>query len=340
MARRKIALMAAPLCAAALLAAPARAGDSLFDSAGAAPVADAPAAPKAAKPKIVKPKPVAQHKPAKPKRVEANVQPAPEAAPPAAAEPEPSMAFGQQMPRQSLINRFTDPAPAPAAPASGVSASTRGVGAQPTPEEPEEETLPNGMPKKFLLNRLFDSSALEPAQQPDPRSFMAQAQPAAEPSLFDRAAGALGFADKEEKPTGNLPPVNVTAPAKPDRKPKDAKPAAASAAPAPAAAVAPPPAAAPQPSGWFDRATSAVGLGGSNDPVPDYSERPKLAVPQNRDALPLPRPMDERRVPRPPETEALTRPPASFTEKVQGADGKVSGFTDQDEGKKGWFNWF
>ncbi|MCW2282466.1 hypothetical protein M2323_000027 [Rhodoblastus acidophilus] len=328
----KFALMAAPLCAAALLAAPAWAGDSLFDSPGAPAVE---AAPKPA----VKKKPVVKHKPAKPAEA-AKVEPAPEPAPaPVVVEPEPQTAFGQQMPRQSLINRMTNPAPAP-----GPVGSSGGPGGQgdkaAAPVEPEEETLPNGMPKKFLLNKLFDSSALEPARQPDPRSFMAQAPaaPAAEPSLFDRAAGALGFADKEEKPAGNLPPVNVTAPppAKPDRKPKEAKPASTpAAAPPPAAAVTPPPAAAPSPPGWFDRA-----LGGGDETTPDYSERPKLAIPQNRDALPAPRPGEERRVQRPLNAEALTRPPSGYLDKVQGADGKVSGFTDQDEGKKGFFNWF
>jgi hypothetical protein len=43
---------------------------------------------------------------------------------------------------------------------------------------------------------------------------------------------------------------------------------------------------------------------------------------------------------RPPSAEALTQPPPGFTDKVRGADGKVSGFTDQDDGKKGFFNWF
>jgi hypothetical protein len=239
------------------------------------------------------------------------------------------------MPRQSLINRFTDPASA-----AGAQGGHGAAGKPAAPAEPEEETLPNGMPKKFLLNRMFDSSALEPSQ-PDPRSFMAQAQPpASEPSWFDRATGALGLGGKEEKPAGNLPPVTVTAPAKPDRKPKTQPASAPAAPPPPAATLTAPPAAAPSPPGWFDRATNAIGLGGGDDPVPDYSERPKLAVPQNRDVLPSPRPAEERRVQRPPNAEALTRPPAGFTEKVQGADGKVSGFTEQDEGKKGWFNWF
>lgn len=306
----KIALMAAPLCAAALLVAPAWAGNSLFDSAGAAP---------SAKPfaKVVKPKPVA-----------ANVQPAPEPAPLAVQEPEPATAFGQPMPRQSLINRFANPARASDVQGQDGPAA---AGKPAEPVAPEEETLPNGMPKKFLLNRMFNSSALEPARQPDPRSFMAQAQtPAAEPSLFDRAAGALGFGGKEEKPAGNLPPVIVTAPAKPDRKPKDPSAVAAPAPTPPAAALLPPPAAAPSSSGFF----------GGDDAVPDYSERPKIAVPQNRDALPPPRPGEERRVQRPPNAEALTRPPAGYTEKVQGADGSVSGLTDKDEGKKGFFNWF
>jgi len=330
------ALMAAPLCAAALLSAPARAEDSLFVKANQ-PSVEAPAPkPDAAKKPVAK-KHVAKHKPASQPK-EADVAPA--ALPPVVvqeAAPEPQSAFGQQMPQQSLINRFMNPANASAAP------SAQG-GKAVEPAEPEEETLPNGMPKKFLLNRLFDSSALEPAQ-PDPRNFMAQAQQsqAPEPSLFDRATSALGLGDKTEPAAGNLPPVTVTAPAKPAKPGKpDRKLGTAAPTPAPVASPPPPaPAPAPAPSGWFDRATGAIGLGGGGDEsIPDYSERPKIAVPQNRDALPPPRPVDERRVQRPPTAEALTRPPAGFTEKVQGADGKVSGFTEQDEGKKGWFNWF
>jgi hypothetical protein len=309
-----------------LLSAPARAEDSLFDKASVNPPATAPAEqPKPA----AKHKHAAKHKPASKATDAATVAPAPADLPPVVVQepaPEPQTAFGHQMPRQSLINRIMNPTSA-----SGQGDQPGGKPGAAPAAEPEEETLPNGMPRKFLLNRLFDSSALEPSQ-PDPRSFMAQAQtedPNAKPaplsSWWDSATSAVGLGGKQETPAGNLPPVNVTAPAKPDRTPATATPA---------------PAPAPSSPSWFDRATGAIGLGGGNEPIPDYSERPKLAIPQNRDALPPPNPREERRVQAPANAEALTRPPAAFTEKVRGPDGNVSGFTDQDEGKKGWFNWF
>jgi hypothetical protein len=344
-----ILLMTAPLCAAALFSAPARAEDSLFDRPAAqSPAAEAPKpaadpASKAALKTVPKPKHVAaKHKPASKPEPEPEPEPAEAASVPAASapippvvvqEPEPQSAFGQQMPRQSLINRFMNPASE-----SGEAGGQVGPDGKPAaPAAPEEDTLPNGMPKKFLLNRLFDSSALE-APQPGPRSFMAQAQtPAAEPApanWWESATKSLGLSGKQETPSGNLPPVTVTAPA-----------GGRSAAPPPAAPAAPPPAApgaAPPPSepSWFDRATNAIGLGGGDKTVPDYSERPKLAVPHNLDALPPPSAREERRVQPPPNAEALTKPPPGYLDKVQGADGKVSGFTEKDEGKKGWFNWF
>jgi hypothetical protein len=321
--------IAAPLCAAALVSMPARAEDSLFDR----PVAQSPEAPKpvaepAPKPAAAPtPKHVAaKHKPAhKPKPAAAASVPAtPASLPPVVVQapepqapaPEPQRAFGQQMPQQSLINRFMNPA----APSGQI-----GPDGKPVAPEPEEETLPNGMPKKFLLNHLFDSSALEP-ENPDPRSFMAQAQPpASEPApsnWWDNATKTLGFGGQQQAPSGNLPTVNVTAPANRNASPPP---------PAPAA-VAP-----PSEPNWFERAT---GFGGGDKTIPDYSERPKLVVPHNLDALPPPNPRDERRVLPPPNAEALTKPPPGFMEKVQGADGNVSGFTDQDAGKKGLFNWF
>jgi hypothetical protein len=328
-----------------LLAAPARAEDSLFSQKVAAPAveSDAPAAkPVASQTVKLKPKKIVKRKPAPKPGAAAAVQP--DALPPVVvqeAAPEPQTGFAQELPKQFLLNRMFSPASVGQA---GGSKDSGSGGAAPA-REPEEETLPNGMPRKFLLNRLFDSSALEPSrEQPDPRSFMAQAQaqPAAQPSQpswFDQATGALGLSGKaqETQPAANLPPVNVTAPAKPSAP----KPSAPSSANAPGQAAAPNPApvavAPPSQPSWLDR---IPGFGGGNEPIPDYSERPKLAVPPNRDALPPPRPVDERRVQAPPNAAALTRPPPGFTEKVRGPDGKVSGFTEQDEGKKGWFNWF
>jgi hypothetical protein len=80
----------------------------------------------------------------------------------------------------------------------------------------------------------------------------------------------------------------------------------------------------------FDNVLGIIGLGG---PKPtetiDYSERPKLAVPQQR-VLPPPRESGPRPIARNPENEALTKPPAEYTEKVRGADGQISGLKDGD----------
>ena len=81
-----------------------------------------------------------------------------------------------------------------------------------------------------------------------------------------------------------------------------------------------------------------VGLGGKSEADDiDYSERPKLALPQNHD-LPPPRAAGERHAAvKPPENEALTAPPAPYLEKVKGADGEVSGLKPGDEKKDKWF---
>lgn len=340
---------AAPVCAVALLAAlgetmpaaPAQAQDSLFSNPVEAPAVQsaAPATAPAANP-TVKPKPKPKKTARKPApKLEKPAEAPPAALPPVVVEapaPEPQKnGFYDQMPKQFLLNKMFSPAslgqkdpnqPAQPGPA----------GAPPPPAD--DETQPNGMPRKYLLNRLFDSSALEPSrqapsrQQPDPRSFMAQAQPPAQPaqpSWFEQATGALGLGAKPQDQTTTLPPVNVTAPANPAPRAAPGKPVTPTPAPV---AVAPPPS-----KSWLDN----IGLGGgANEPIPDYHERPKLVVPPNRAALAPPHPVEETKVQPPPSQEALTKPPASLTEKVQGPDGKVSGMTEQDEGKKGWFNWF
>ncbi|WP_294539952.1 hypothetical protein [uncultured Rhodoblastus sp.] len=115
---------------------------------------------------------------------------------------------------------------------------------------------------------------------------------------------------------GNPAPVN----------PVQAAPAQSTLVPAPVAV-------APEKPGMFDNIWKAVGLGG---PKPsesiDYSERPKLAVPQQR-VLPPPRESGPRAIARNPENEALTKPPAEYLQKVPGADGQVSGLKDGDFSK-------
>ncbi len=359
----KISLgLAAPFfCAAVLIALPARAGELLWDK----PVdkLDAAAQPLPPQAPAVKAQTAPAKKPVrKPRKLAVAPAPAAPAAAPAAPAPETAAAaqeenesvFGNQAPRKYLLNKMFSPsslgqkggetgAGAPGAATSG--AGTPGAKGAAAPADDDDEDLqPNGMPKKYLLNRMFDSSALE---RPDPRNFMAQAQPPApaqpqDPSLLDRAKGLFSFGGASDQQTTALPPVTVESqPTPAPVAPKPKKPqAVAPATPAvPAAPVVAAPA--PEPSIW-DKTFGGFGFGGrSDETVPNYAARPKLSVPQQRDALPPAGSGEERLVQRPAEPEQLTKPPAAFTEKVQGADGKVTGFTEQDTGKeKKFLNFF
>ncbi len=162
----------------------------------------------------------------------------------------------------------------------------------------------------------------------------AQAQ---EASLWDKAMSTVGLGAKPAEPSVTQAPANPT-PANPtpvSQTPANPTPAAQPVQPAPVAA------AEPQKPGMFDGVLKTVGFGVKPSESIDYSERPKLAVPQQRV---LPPPQDgggARQVAKRPENEALTKPPAEYTEKVRGADGQVSGLKESDVAKeKKFLNFF
>jgi hypothetical protein len=80
----------------------------------------------------------------------------------------------------------------------------------------------------------------------------------------------------------------------------------------------------------WDNMLGSIGLNPTN-PADGiyYSERPKLAVPKDRN-LPSPNPAAESTGNRPANSEALVKPPGDYLVKVQGTDGKVSGLRDID----------
>ncbi len=183
----------------------------------------------------------------------------------------------------------------------------------------------------------------------------AQAQ---EPSLWDKALSTVGIGGA--KPAAPATPAPVSsgsvsqAPAssgsvsQAPASPAPASPAAVSQAPANPAPASQPARPAPvveivpQKPGMFDNVLKTVGLGGAKpmDTI-DYSERPKLAVPQQRTLPPPQESGGPRQVAKRPESEALTKPPAEYTEKVRGADGQVSGLKESDVAKeKKFLNFF
>jgi hypothetical protein len=145
---------------------------------------------------------------------------------------------------------------------------------------------------------------------------------AEEAGIWDKVMNTVGLGGAKPADRAPANPVPV--------QPVAAAPAQAN----PVQPVPAPVAAAPQKPGMFDNVLKSVGLGG---PKPgesiDYSERPKLALPQQR-VLPPPRESGgPRQIARSPETEALTKPPAEYLQKVPGADGQVSGLKDSDVSK-------
>jgi hypothetical protein len=147
---------------------------------------------------------------------------------------------------------------------------------------------------------------------------------AEEPGLWDKMMNTVGMGGKPAASANPAPqaPQAVQAP---------------QAAPAPQAIQAPQAAPAPQAAqqpGMFDKVMGTVGLGAGDAAGIDYSERPKLAVPQQR-ALPSPNPAPERQVTRRAgDDEALTKPPGQYLQKVTGEDGQVSGLRDSDTAKE------
>jgi hypothetical protein len=170
------------------------------------------------------------------------------------------------------------------------------------------------------------------------------AKPADPAPAAPPAGNSLQIAPVQATPAQATPAQATPVPAAPAQArsiqsaPAQANPVQA----APAPALPAPVAAAPEKPGMFDGFMKAVGLGG---PKPsetiDYSERPKLAVPQQK-VLPPPRESGgPRQIARNPENEALTKPPAEYTEKVLGADGQVSGLKESDVAKeKKFLNFF
>jgi hypothetical protein len=112
-------------------------------------------------------------------------------------------------------------------------------------------------------------------------------------------------------------------------------PAPSPAAPQPAAPQSAQPAAPAQPAqpGFMDGVMGKIGFD-SSGPAIDYSERRKLAVPQQR-VLPKPNPAPERQVASPAQREeTLVKPPSEYLTKVPGEDGQVSGLRDGDTSKE------
>ena len=155
----------------------------------------------------------------------------------------------------------------------------------------------------------------------------AQAQPAAvaapaqEPGMFDKVLGVVGLGGgNSARPAQSAAPIQVAPVTVPARAPVTVPAQAADTAPA-------------QEPGMLDKVTGMVGLGGSPEASNiDYSERPKLVVPQQRN-LPPAQTSVARPVAKPPAAEALTKPPSEYLQKVPGADGQVSGLKDGDVSK-------
>lgn len=94
----------------------------------------------------------------------------------------------------------------------------------------------------------------------------------------------------------------------------------------------PPPAPRAAPSMW-DNLIGSVGVGnGAGMDSINYNDRPKLAVPKERN-LPQPAPGAEPAATRGANSDALVKPPSDYLEKVRGSDGNVSGLRDSDMAK-------
>jgi hypothetical protein len=153
--------------------------------------------------------------------------------------------------------------------------------------------------------------------------------------LFNRMWGSddsQPAAPAAQPPLASQPPAQ-TDPARPSKRGTQATPVST-----------PPVAAEPpiQPSGEaiklpgseepnaLGRAMNSAGLTGEPGPSKiDYSERPKLVVPAQRD-LPPPREGGERQPTLHPDQRALINPPPEYLQKMRGPDGQVSGVREGD----------
>jgi hypothetical protein len=169
-------------------------------------------------------------------------------------------------------------------------------GGDSTTAPPADDGKPKG-----LLNRMFGGDDPPPAQPPLASQSSAQPNPAGPATGAKRASGGANTV---------ATPVEAAPAAQPSgeaiKLPGTEEPNA------------------------LGRAMSSVGLTG--DPAPtkiDYSERPKLVVPAQRD-LPPPREGVERQPAARPEARTLVNPPPEYLQKMRGADGKVSGIKEGD----------
>lgn len=169
------------------------------------------------------------------------------------------------------------------------------------------------------------------ANNPSQGSVEVAATPApAQGNLFSNWFG-LGRGNND---SANLPPVQVNAPAQPQK------------AINPVQTVAPPP---PPPvprateSSMWDKMLGSVGVGngGTSMDSINYNERPKLAVPKERTLPQPPQTTAEAPATRGANGDALIKPPGDYLEKVRGADGNVSGLRPGDQpGDKKFFGLF
>ncbi len=165
-------------------------------------------------------------------------------------------------------------------------------------DKPADSAAPedDGKPPKALFNRLFDKD--DPAPAP-----VAQPPQAAAPNVGK--SGASKRAAQAATPVEAVPSAQ------------------------PSGQAIKPPTAVEEP-GMFGRAMNSIGL--DSQPVSnkiDYSERPKIVVPAQRD-LPPPREGAQRQPTAHPDERALVNPPPEYLEKMRGADGQVSGVKEGD----------
>ncbi len=214
---------------------------------------------------------------------------------------------GSPQPQRGLLNQFWNP--------GGGAPSSATPPAQPAPAAAPgaPAAAPVAPAAASVAPAVAPGVTVAPGAAPASRAVSVPAAPPEQPGFFSSVMSKVGLGGAPAGPIDPHPQFLEPLPA--------SGPTAAPAAPA-------------QP-GMFDKVLGAVGIGTKKeiDNI-DYSERPKLAVPQQRD-LPPPREAGgPRMVAPPPNAEALTRPPAEYLEKVPGPDGHISGLKEGDIAKE------